>query len=353
MNLSFIVPGDPDQRTGGYLYDARLVSELRAMGWSVTVISLDGRFPDADQLAVKAMATSLATLPDQARVVIDGLALGAVPEAVQPHAKRLDMTALVHHPLADETGIDPVLRERLLACEQQALAACRRVLVTSRFSALRLVELGLCSTRPQIIEPGVDAAELARPVVRRLAGENDNGPEVLLCVASLVPRKGQDVLVEALAGLSHKSWQCVLAGSLDRDPAYAARMLRAIEFAGLDNRIAVLGERSARQLAGDYQRASVCVLPSHYEGYGMVVTEALARGLPLICTTGGALVDTVPEGCGLKVDPGNSGALKNALEHWLDDPGLRLRLTRQATQSRATLGSWPDAAASFARALKR
>jgi len=351
-SLTLVVPGDPDQRTGGYLYDARIVEQLRRLGWSVEVIGLGGRFPDADELARRSMQEVLDARPDGAHVLIDGLALGGVPDAVSPHAGRLDMTALVHHPLADETGLDDMLRERLLEREARALAACRRVIVTSRSTARRLRELDLDHRPARVIEPGVEAAEPAEAAAARLAGCEPGGPERLLCVASLTPRKGQDVLVEALAGLAGRDWHCVLAGSTVRDAEFAARVTRAIERAGLAGRIECIGECEADRLDTEYRRAGVCLLPSHYEGYGMVVVEALARGLPLITTTGGALADTAPEDCCLKVEPGDVAGLRRAVGRWLDDPTLRRRLTRRAFERRAHLRDWAEAGRAFAAALR-
>jgi glycosyltransferase involved in cell wall biosynthesis len=351
--LTFIVPGDPGQRTGGYLFDARIVDELRGLGWRIEVVGLEGRFPDVDELARGAMARVLAGMPDGARVVIDGLALGGVPDAVLPHADRLDITALVHHPLADETGLKPALRERLLGRETSALAACRRVIVTSAFTAMRLGELGLDSRPPVVVEPGVETADLAGPVADRLAGREPGGPERLLCVASLTPRKGQDILVGALAGLVERRWHCVLAGSSARDEAFAMKVVERIAEAGLEARVECIGECQPDALDAAYHSAGLCVLPSRYEGYGMVVTEALARGLPVITTTGGALAETAPDDCCLKVAPGDFVGLREALAGWFDDAQMRLSMTRAAVARRETLRDWKAAGREFALALDR
>ena len=346
-----IVPGDPGQHTGGYLYDAHIVRELRELGWAVDVIGLEGRFPDTDDLAARAMHRALSKLPDGSRVVIDGLALGGLPDEVAAHAGRLDISALVHHPLADETGLEAAVRARLLSRETRALAACRRVIVTSPFTVRRLRELGLEQRTPRVVEPGVKSAELAEAVARRLQGREPAGPERLLCVASLTPRKGQDLLVRALAQLAERDWHCVLLGSRTRDAGFAELVAGLVRAAGLADRIDCLGECDQDALEAEYRRASVCLLPSHYEGYGMVVSEALARGLPMITTTGGALAQTAPEDCCLRVEPGNVDALAAALARWLDDAALRGRLTRSAAERRENLCSWSDAGRTFAAAL--
>ncbi len=351
LELTLIVPGDPAQRTGGYLYDARIVAELKAQGWSVKVIGLDGDFPLADARAREHMNQALESLADGARVVIDGLALGGAPEVLDTHASRLDLTALVHHPLTDETGLPENFQRQLLDSERKALAPCRRIIVTSAFTARRLGELELCHQDPVVIEPGVDPAGLAEAVANRLQGRNTDSIENLLCVASLTPRKGQDVLVEALAGLKNRRWHCVLAGSDQRDPEFAGRVRALIREHGLEARIELTGELGQEQLQARYHHASMCIVPSHYEGYGMVVTEALARGLPLLSTTGGALADTVPEQAALIIPPGDVDAMRSALVNWLDDSALRHRLTRQAVAARDRLSRWPESGKRFAEAL--
>jgi glycosyltransferase involved in cell wall biosynthesis len=346
-----IVPGEPGQRTGGYLYDAHLVAQLRWLGREVTVVGLDGCFPDGDHTAQAAMRDTLQRLPDGSIVIIDGLALGGVPGPVEEQAARLELVALVHHPLADETGLDAGRRRRLLALERRSLAACRRVVVTSVFTSHRLVDLGLVRSTPVVVEPGVKQAPLARTVSERLDGREPGPGAPMLCVASLTPRKGQDVLVEALAGLGDRDWSCVLAGSTARDPGFADRVRTLIERFGLADRVRVPGECDQQTLEAAYRRAAVSVLPSHYEGYGMVVSEALARGLPLITTTGGALTQTAPDDCCLKVPPGDVGALRAALARWLDDAALRQRLTAAAVDRRARLRRWSDVGREFDAAL--
>lgn len=352
LSATFIVPGDPGQRTGGYLYDAQVVRQLRQLGWSVEVVGLAGRFPDTDDRAAESMSGALDSLPDGARVVIDGLALGGLPDVVSRHADRLAITALVHHPLADETGIESARRERFLESERRALNACRGIIVTSPFTASRLTRLGLTERAPRVVEPGVDRAPLSTSVEARLSGRERPGAQRLLCVASLTPRKGQDVLVRALAGLTGRDWHCVLAGSRQRDTAYAGRVAELIAETGLAGRIECTGECDSAALAAEYRSASVCLLPSHYEGYGMVVSESLARGLPMITTTGGALAETAPGDCCLKVEPDDVEALRSALQRWLDDAALRDRLTRCAAARREALQDWSAAGDAFAAALQ-
>ncbi|GGX92133.1 glycosyl transferase [Litchfieldella qijiaojingensis] len=348
-SVTLIVAGDPAQLTGGYVYDARIAEVLRARGWRVEVTGLEGTFPEPNAVAAQALETALVRQADGARVVIDGLAMGALPEVVAAHGRRLDITALVHHPLADETGLDDAERTRFTISETRALSAVGRVIATSAFTARRLADFGVPATKVAVVEPGVESAPLAASVVN----EDDERCQRLLCVATVTPRKGHEVLVEALASLTDCVWWCDCIGGLDRDPAHAERVAASIAAHGLDQRLRLLGERAREALGEAYHQADLFVLPSYYEGYGMVVTEALAHGLPVITTTGGALAHTLPAGAGLAVPPGDAMALSDALRQWFDEPDLRARLRLGAREARGRQHDWQDAGDAFAAALER
>ena len=346
--FTLIVAGDPAQRTGGYIYDARIVSALRDQGWEIDVVGLAGVFPDADADAAAALAQTLESLPDHASVVIDGLVMGALPDVVAQHATRLDITALLHHPLGDELGLEEAEQQRFHRSELTALTSVARIIVTSHFTARRLPELAALYAIPinasvTVVEPGVAKAPVSPEAE---AGETLR----LLCVATLTPRKGQDILVQALAGVAGDHWQCDCYGGA-RDAAFTQRVQQLIDQNGLQSSVHLRGECDSETLEAAYQHAHALVLPSWYEGYGMVVTEALAHGLPVITTTGGALRDTLPEGAGLSVEPGNVAALQDALSRFCNDAELRQQLRHGAAQARGQLSDWQAASESFAAAL--
>lgn len=343
--LGFVVPGRLDQLTGGYVYDGRMVAGLRALGWEVRVHELPGRFPEPDDVAREALASALAGLPDGARVVIDGLAMGGLPEPVEGHGGRLRIVSLVHHPLAEETGLTEGEQARFRESERRALRPCRGVIVSSPFTARVLDELGVAAERVRAVLPGTTPAPPA-------AGPPAGAPPVLLCVASLTPRKGHEVLVAALARVRDLPWRCVCVGGLERDPAHAGRVRRAVREAGLDDRIDFMGEREGPGLDDLYHGASAFVLASYYEGYGMALTEALARGLPVVSTTGGAIPFTVPAEAGILVEPGDDSALADALRTLLRPDGtVRAALSAAARRHAATLPTWEDSVRAFAAAV--
>lgn len=339
-----MVPGPLDQRTGGYLYDARMAEGLRRGGWRVTVHSLAGRFPDPDHRARDSLDRTLSGIPGASRVLVDGLAMGGMPDPVRAHAHRLRIVGLVHHPLADETGLDAEARERLRLLEREALGACHGVLVTSGFTLDRVAAMGVPADRIRVVPPGTRPAREAR-------GPGPDVPPRLLCVASVIPRKGHDVLVRALDLVRDRPWSCVCAGSLGRAPAFVRSIRRMVAERELEGRIRFPGECEETVLDRLYDAASLLVLPSHYEGYGMVLTEALVRGLPVVSTTGGAIPSTMPEEAGILVDPGDHEALADALGLLLDDVPERNRLAAAARRHGAALPDWEQAAAAFARAL--
>jgi glycosyltransferase involved in cell wall biosynthesis len=322
-----------------------MVDGLRAEGWAVEVHELNGVFPDPDDGTARAsLEAALAAPRPGALVVVDGLAGGAHPDVLEDASARLALVALVHHPLAEETGLSDDHRDRLRALERRALEACPAAVVTSDFTAERLTAYGVARGRIRVVPPGTDPAPRAR-------GPGPDAPPVLLCVASVTPRKGHDVLVDALAGIADLPWRCVCAGSLERDPRFAHAVTQAVVDSGLADRIRFSGELDEGALHALYDAASLFVLPSHYEGYGMALTEALARGLPVVSTTGGAIPHTVPSDAGELVPPGDADALAQVLRDLLTTPDRRLGLADAARKRAETLPDWNEAARAFARAL--
>ncbi len=346
--LHVVVPGPIEQRTGGYIYDARVVSGLRELGWSVVVHSLEGVFPDPDRRARSSLVSTLAEIPTGRCVVMDGLAMGALPEPVQAEAERLRLLALVHHPLADETGLDADARNRFTGLEQAALTACVGVLVTSAFTAGRLRDYGVKADRVRVVYPGTDRCPPA-------VGPGRDAPPALLCVGSVTPRKWHDLLVRALARLQDLPWSCVCAGSLTAAPRYAESVQALIREMGLDGRVQMIGECASGRLDALYHQASLFVLPSHYEGYGMALSDAMARGLAVVSTTGGAIPHTVPSDAGVLVAPGDDGALTGALSDLLAEPGgaeRRGTLAAAAGRHAKALPTWDEAVVGFAAAVR-
>lgn len=347
-HLHFVIPGSIDTRTGGYRYDKQIIEQLEHLGWQVTLHSLDESFPVPSEKALSDAARQMAKIPDGSLVLIDGLAFGVMPEIAAVLASRLHLIALVHHPLALETGLTADEQEALRVSEMAALESAHHVIVTSPSTAVALEDYAVSTARLSIVKPATDLAELA-------TGTIITSPERglrLLCVASLTSRKGHDTLIAALARLTDHRWQLVCAGSPRHDPEHARALQQQIASLGLTSRITLAGEMDDEALTEAYDQADVFVLASHHEGYGMVFDEALARGLPIVSTTVGAIPDTVPEQAGRLVPAGDITALTETLEQLMGDSPLRQQLREGAVEARKTLRSWSLAGEEFDAALR-
>ena len=337
--MEFLIPGDLRAASGGYLYDRRLLAELRALGCKVSVRALDASFPLPTAAALEHAERVLAAIPARRPVLIDGLAFGAMPQVLRKHAARLLLLVLMHMPLSAGLQWNPRLRARLGRLEASALAYARRVIVTGRGSLPALREYGVPAERIVLIEPGTDVAPLA---ARRRSASR---PPRLLCVATVQPGKGHEQLIEALAPLTSLPWRLTCVGSLTRSPEYVARLRARVRELGLAGRVELVGEVRRAALERHYRRCDLFVLATRFESYGMAVAEALAHGLPVVSTRTGAIPDLVGRRAGRLVAPGNVAALGAALAAALRDAALLRRWAQGAAAARRRLPRWSDAAA--------
>lgn len=342
----FAVPGDLATPTGGYVYDRRMIAELRALGWDVDVVDLGDGFPSPDGTTRTSATARLLAIPAGQTIVVDGLAFGVLPDAARQLSLRNPLVALIHHPLALETGLSAEQSTRLGESERGALAAARVVIVTSAATAKRLVsDYAVPPDRITVAPPGTDPAAMAQ-------GSSD-GIVRLLSVGAIVPRKGFDVLIEALAALHNLPWRLTIVGDRTRSPQTAVALDAAIAGHGLNDRVTVLGAVPSAQLASLYAASDVFVLASRFEGYGMAYSEAIAHGLPVIGTTAGAIPDTVPAGAGILVAPEDAPAFASALRRVIENADQRKRLATSARAAADQLPNWQQSAKIFSDALAR
>lgn len=341
----FIVPSDVDDVTvasGGNTYDRRM-SELLGL----EKVPVPGRWPTPSTKARVLLSQTLGEMADGSVVLIDGLVACGVPEVVVPQARRLRLVVVLHLQLADETGLPPERAAGLDRREREVLRASAMVVTTSEWSTRRVVtHHGLDPRRVRTAPPGTDPAPLA-------AGTESGNR--LLCLASVTRRKGYDVLVEALANLADVPWTCVCAGSLRSDPSYARGIQASVDRLGLTHKMIFAGVRWGDDLEQTFTQTDLLVLPSRRETFGMVVTEALVRGIPVLTTNVDALPytlgrDTDNKTPGLLVPPDDVPALTEALRRWLTDAELRDRL-REAARARE-VEDWPTAAKRLAGVLR-
>ncbi len=335
-----LVPGDPLTPTGGFTYDRHLLEALRARGRAVDVLRLDGDWPWPAEATRAAARAAFAALPEGACVIADGLAFGALGAEVAPHAQRLRWLGLVHHPLHLETGLEAAQARRLRELETQALRHVRQVVAVSATTAREVAALGVPAQRIAVVEPGNHPPpSLPRP-------DKAEGVQ-LLCVATLTPRKDHALLLRALSGLVGLHWTLHCVGSAERDTACASGLIASTASGPLAGRVVWHGELVDTALHARYAAADVFVLASRYEGFGMVINEALLNGLPIVASPAGALASTVPPGAGLLPPAGDEAAWREALARVITDAALRERLAEGAREAARRLPSWAEQAARF------
>jgi len=343
--LVYALSEDYAQATGGFVYNQRLVAELEGRGWRISRLVLPAGFPRPSDDARAKTAALLAALPVGTLLLTDQLCIDTVPEIAAAAGRRLRLVTIVHHPLAAE-GDGP--RDEASALHQSEKAALRHaalVVATSHTTAQTLRDdYAVDPGRLVVAPPGSDAQP-------RSPGSGDGGPVALLGVGAIVPRKGHDRLVAALAGVRDLDWRLTLAGDLDRAPEHVAQLHKTATEAGLASRIAWLGEVAAPELEQLWRTADVFVSASRHEGYGMAVAEAIARGLPVITTAAGAIAEWLPADVAELVASDDAAGFAAALRRVITYATHRTRLRSAATDFRHALPGWSAAAAIVDRRL--
>ncbi|MGW9415452.1 glycosyltransferase family 4 protein [Arthrobacter cupressi] len=328
--IRFLVPGNIEHRSGGNLYNARLVEQLDALGVATEVVMLDGAWPPGRPEDRESLALALRG-PEPA--IVDGLiSAGAPAEIAAALEAGTPVWILSHMAFTDHAAL-----------EARSLAAASGVICTSAFAAAKLKELyGL--ERIHVALPGTLPAEPA-------AGSQ---PPHIVCVAALLPNKSQLLLVDALARLGSFPWTAALIGSPDADPDYAAEVRAAVGTSGLADRISLTGELRGAALEEQWHAADLSVLVSAQESFGMAVPESLARGVPVIVRRGtGAEEALGAGGAGAAVDlDGGPAALAETLAAWLGDAELAARWRAAALAQRKTLPDWKSTAQSVLAAIR-
>lgn len=332
----FVISADYARFTGGWIYDARLLTELRARGWTIHDAVAPGGFPMPDTAAIAATARLLSELPDRTLVLSDQLVVNVLPDVMAAEANRLVLVPIVHHPLALESGLPDGVRDAFAQKEQRALAAARLVITTSSATANTLArDYGVPRERMIVARPGFDQ----KPAATGSRG----GPPFLLNIGAVVPRKDHGTLIAALAGLRDRAWRLAIVGNTTRAADHVAALRRQIAASGLGERVDLMGELDQDALGQLWPDVDLFVSSSIHEGFGMAVGEAIGRGVPVVTTEAGAVTEWLDRRAGIVVGVGDTGALRRAIARVLDDASYREQLRQGAQQARTALPSWAEA----------
>ena len=341
--LAFAIPGDIATLTGGYIYERRLLQGLRAAGHDVQHLELPASFPDPSAADMAKAVAALAQVPPDRPLILDGLVFGSIDTGGLGQV-RAPLVAMIHHPLAQETGLTPDRRDYLFRTERDNLRLVRHVLVPSPHTRRILTDrYDVPPDAITVLRPGVDRPRLPPAPA---------APPLILSVGILHPRKGHDILLDALSLLPDLDWQAVIVGNpWDRD--HAAALERQRGASPLAARIRLAGRVSADELEELYARAAIFALATHYEGHGIVFDEALVRGLPIVSCRAGAVPDTVPQGAGLLVPPGDAATFAAALRQVIADPAQRRAMADTALAAGLLLPGWQQMADGASQVLSR
>ncbi len=354
--IRLLVPGNIHHHSGGNAYNARMVQGLKGLGADVEVLAVEGSWPEASAKERRRLGSLLGAWepeagPGPAVVIVDGLVAVGAPDEMEFAAKAGRETwVLVHMTVPDGPG-GPAWKR-----EARALRAASGLISTSSNTAATLAERhGLRGIRVAL--PGVDPAPVA----------SGSRPPHIVAVAALLPNKDQLLTVDALSRIRDFEWTAALVGSDEADPAYAGKVRAAIAANGLEQRVRLTGELMGEDLDREWDAASLSLLPSLAEAFGMVVTESLARGLPVVVREGTGAVEALglagltdddggPRLPGVAVplvpgDPEGAARLAEVLRRWLEDPDTREGWRRAALEARTRLPDWSRTAKTVLDAL--
>jgi glycosyltransferase involved in cell wall biosynthesis len=332
--------------TGGYLYNTRVLAGLRERGIEVEEFVASGASPTEQE----ATAPRLGSLFDPRHfdvIVVDALARIVCAPHLDRWREVRPVVAMVHE-LPSAAAADPETATRAQKFEEPLLRADFLIAVSDHGSSV-LQKRGVPVGRIRVVPPGFD--RLASANVGAEPAVRDDTLVRALCVAQWIARKGVLELVRAWTVRERPGAMLKLVGETDADHAYAASVRAAIANAP-EASITVRGPVDDAALGAAYAAADLFVLPSRYEGYGIVYAEALAYGLPIIACDVGPVPGLVGAEAATLVPAGDIGTLSEALDLLLGDPALRSRMSTAACRRVDHLPRWEDTVAAFQRVLE-
>ncbi len=343
LRVAVVTVGDTGRKTGGHLYNARVFSGLRERGLEVEEVVVCGASPDDQRSAIPHLGSTFDPSGFDV-VVVDALARIVVAPYLHLWPASRPVVTLVHE-LPSVAGSESSSAASERAYEEPLLRADRLVAVSEHGRGV-LLSRGVAPERIHVVPPGFDGIPVAdEPDVER------DGPIRALCVAQWIPRKGILILVEAWTLRERPGAVLELVGETSSDPEYEQRVRTAIE-AARPGSIVVSGSVDDAALGGAYASADLFVLPSRYEGYGIVYAEALASGLPVIACEVGPVPELVGPEAAVLVQPDDREALAAALDRLLEDTAHRRRMSAAAARRASSLPRWEDTIAGFHAVLE-
>lgn len=342
-SVALVIYGSLDTVSGGYLYDRELVGHLRARGVAVDVVSLPWRDYAAhlgDNADVDAL---IARIGHPALVLQDELNHPSLIAVNRRLCGRMPIVSIVHHLRCSERHPAELERMHMLV-ERAYLRTCDAFVFNSETTRAS-VEALLGGSRPHVVAYPAGDRFGAQPAAARALGS----PPVALFVGNVIERKGLLTVIHALSDAP--GWHLRIAGREFAEPEYTALARARIDALGLAGRVTWLGALDDGALAAEYARADALVVPSQYEGFGIVYLEAMGFGLPVIASRGGAAGEIVSDGDnGWLVAPDDPSAVAAGLRA-LTQPDVYARMCAAARARFDMHPRWRQSCGTIARFL--
>ncbi len=344
MRLGLIIYGSLDIVTGGFLYDKIVVEYLQRQGDEVEIISLPWHpYPWA---LLQNLQGSLVRRLRQATfdvLIQDELthpSLFWLNHRLRPRLS-YPLISLVH--LLRSSEARPAWQNRLYRLvEKQYLESVDGFICISRHTQAMVQDLTL------VAKP----VTIAYPAGNRLGGLSPTeieakikapGPRQILYLGAVIPRKGLDILLRALAPLKEADWQLTVVGSLTTAPAYARRIYRLINRLDLTQKIRLPGVLHGQDLVEILGRSHILAVPSLLEGLALVYLEGMYFGLVPLAAARGAAGEVISHGRdGFLIPPGDVGALREALQSLLGDTERLLNMSLAARERISRHPTWEE-----------
>lgn len=344
MTLHFLIPGDINTLTGGYVYDKIIIEGLEKLGYSVTVHQLSNDFPFPSKENLKKCEVVVKNIPTDNPVFIDSLAFGPMHKILLLNRGKNPVIPIMHLPLPKNPNFSKAEQDQFILPEQNALKLAVKIIAVSGFTKQIIMDYGIEASKIEIITPGFS-------YLPRKASFPDF-PEKILCVGSYLPGKGQLLLVKALAKIRHLKWTLTMCGIQDFDPHYFKKIQSEIETEKLGSRIFVNPPVSGESLSKAYLEADLFILPSYFENFSMALNDALYCGIPVITTDGGGIPFSVPHNMSVIVPKGNENELKQAIEKVLTDSAYYKNLCKATSTYYQSANSWNNSINLFQAILR-
>jgi glycosyltransferase involved in cell wall biosynthesis len=345
MRVHFLIPGDINQLTGGYIYNRKMIEGLVSKGHEVEVHNPGSDFPFPGKESLGNCRRIFSSIGRGEPIVIDSLALGPCEKIIVQFAGNNPMVGLIHLPLFMNPSFTQIEKSVFKAQESRAYKKMRFLIAVSMHTRQLIHECGIDNSSIFVVHPQAES-----PTRKTFY---PSLPHNLLCIANYTRNKGHSTLITALAGLKSFDWVLSCYGDQTMEIEYALKLIKEVKELGLDDRISLNGPLQHQSLTEIYLQADLFILPSEYESYPMVLVESLVHGIPVIAAEAGGIPELVPDGTGYFFEPGNAGSLEKVIQKLLTQVDLYKSMSRKAAVSYTFFRPWKQSIDRFEQILHR